>query len=30
MILTYGFVIYDDEDKCMYNKLNNNEGVIIC
>ena len=30
MILTYGFVIYGHEDKCIYNKLNNNEGVIIC
>jgi len=30
MMLTYGFVIYDYEDKCIYNKLNNNEGVIIC
>ena len=30
MMLTYGFVIYDHEDKCIYNKLNNNESVIIC
>ena len=30
MMLTHGFVIYGHEDKCMYNKLNNNEGVIIC
>ena len=30
MMLTYGFVIYDHEDKCIYNKQNNNEGVIIC
>ena len=29
-MLTYGFVIYDHEDKCIYNKQNNNEGVIIC
>ena len=29
-MLTYGFVIYDHEDKCIYNRLNNNEGVIIC
>ena len=29
-MLTLGFVIYGHEDKCMYNKLNNNEGVIIC
>ena len=30
MILTHGFVIYGHEDKCIYNKLNNNECVIIC
>ena len=30
MMLTHGFVIYGHEDKCIYNKLNNNEGVIIC
>ena len=29
-MLTYGFVIYDYEDKCIYNKQNNNEGLIIC
>ena len=29
-MLTHGFVIYGHEDKCIYNKLNNNEGVIIC
>ena len=29
-MLTNGFVIYDHENKCIYNKLNNNEGVIIC
>ena len=29
-MLTNGFVIYGHEDKCKYNKLNNNEGVIIC
>ena len=29
-MLTHGFVIYDNEDKCIYNKLNNNEGVITC
>ena len=23
-------MIYDNEDKCIYNKLNNNEGVITC
>ena len=23
-------MIYDHEDKCIYNKVNNNEGVIIC
>ena len=28
-MLTHGFVIFG-EDKCIYNKLNNNEGVIIC
>ena len=30
MMLTHGFVIYDHEDKCIYNKLVNNECVIIC
>ena len=30
MMFTHGFEIYDHEDKCIYNKLNNNEGVIIC
>ena len=30
MILTHGFVIYCREDKCIYNKLNNNEDVILC
>ena len=30
MMLTHGFVIYDHEDKCIYNKLNNNDCVIIC
>ena len=29
-MLTHGFVIYGHENKCIYNKLNNNEGVIIC
>ena len=29
MMLTHGFVIFG-EDKCIYNKWNNNEGVIIC
>ena len=29
-MLTHGFVIYGHEDKCIYNKQNNNEGVIIC
>ena len=29
MMLTHGFVIYGHEDKFIYNKLNNNEGVII-
>ena len=29
MMLTHGFVIFG-EDKCIYNKLNNNEGVVIC
>ena len=29
-MLTNGFVIYDHENKCIYNKLNNNESVIIC
>ena len=29
-MLTHGFVIYGYENKCIYNKLNNNEGVIIC
>ena len=28
-MLTHGFVIYGHEDKCIYNKLNNNECVII-
>ena len=28
-MLTHGFVIFG-EDKCIYNKLDNNEGVIIC
>ena len=28
-MLTHGFVIYGHEDKCIYNQLNNNEGVII-
>ena len=28
-MLTHGFVIYGHEDKFIYNKLNNNEGVII-
>ena len=27
-MLTHGYVIYG-EDKCIYNKFNNNEGVII-
>ena len=30
MMLTHEFVIYDHEDKCIYNKLNNNDCVIIC
>ena len=30
MMLTHGFVIYGHEDKFIYNKLNNNEGVVIC
>ena len=30
MMLIHGFVIYDHEDKCIYNKLNNNDCVIIC
>ena len=30
MMLTHGFVIYGHDDKCIYNKLNNNERVIIC
>ena len=29
MMLAHGFVIFG-KDKCIYNKLNNNEGVIIC
>ena len=29
-MFTHGFEIYDHKDKCIYNKLNNNEGVIIC
>ena len=29
-MLTHGFVIYGYENKCIYNKLNNSEGVIIC
>ena len=29
-MLTLGFVTYGHKDKCMYNKLNNSEGVIIC
>ena len=28
-MLTHEFVIYGHEDKFIYNKLNNNEGVII-
>ena len=28
-MLTHGFVIFG-EDKCIYNKLNNNEDVILC
>ena len=30
MMLTHGFVIYGHENKCIYNMLNNNKGVIIC
>ena len=29
-MLTHGFVIYGHENKCIYNMLNNNKGVIIC
>ena len=29
MMLIHGFAIYGHEDKCIYNQLNNNEGVII-
>ena len=28
-MLTHGFVIYGHKNKCIYNKLNNNERVII-
>ena len=29
-MLTHEFVIHGHEDKCIYNKFYNNEGVIIC